>query len=149
MKPVVTWVVVADGTQARVFENAGPGKGLHPVDGLRLEIKPLQASEIMADKPGRSISSVGSGRSAMEYSSDPVEVRETRFVREVAEMLDEKLAGGAFTRLIVAAAPTALGDMRKAMTPAVKETLMAELPKDLTNLPKPELDKHFASILAI
>jgi hypothetical protein len=31
----------------------------------------------------------------------------------------------------------------------VKETLMAELPKDLTNLPKPELDKHFANILAI
>ena len=74
MKPVVTWVVVADGTQARVFENAGPGKGLHPVDGLRLEIEPLQASEIMADKPGRSFSSVGSGRSAMEYTSDPVEV---------------------------------------------------------------------------
>jgi protein required for attachment to host cells len=149
MKPVVTWVVVADGTQARVFENTGPGKGLHPVDGLRREIEPLQASEIMADRPGRSISSVGSGRSAMEYTSDPVEVRETRFVREIAEMLDEKRASGAYDRLILAAAPNALGDMRKAMTPAVKETLMAELPKDLTNLPKPELDRHFASMLAI
>jgi protein required for attachment to host cells len=149
MKPVVTWVVVADGTQARVFENAGPGKGLHPVDGLSREIEPLQASEIMADRPGRSISSVGSGRSAMEYTSDPVEVREARFVRGVADMLEEKRADGAFNRLILAAAPNALGDMRKAMTPAVKETLMAELPKDLTNLPKPELDRHFASMLAI
>jgi protein required for attachment to host cells len=64
-------------------------------------------------------------------------------------MLEEKRAGGAFSRLILAAAPNALGDMRKAMTPAVKETLMAELPKDLTNLPKPELDRHFASMLAI
>jgi protein required for attachment to host cells len=149
MKPVVTWVVVADGTQARVFENAGPGKGLHPGDGLSREIEPQQASEIMADRPGRSISSVGSGRSAMEYTSDPVEVREARFVRGIADMLEEKRADGAFNRLILAAAPNALGDMRKAMTPAVKETLMAELPKDLTNLPKPELDRHFASMLAI
>jgi protein required for attachment to host cells len=149
MKPVVTWIVVADGTQARVFENAGPGKGLHPVDGMRLEIEPLQASEIMADKPGRSFSSVGSGRSSMEYTSDPVEVREARFARQVADMLDEKRAAGAYDRLILAAAPNALGDMRKVLTPAVKEALMAELPKDLTNLPKPELDRHFASILAI
>jgi len=149
MKPVVTWVVVADGTQARVFENTGPGKGLHPVDGLRREIEPLQASEIMADRPGRSLSSVGSGRSAMEYTTDPVEVREARFVREIADMLEEKRAGGAYDRLILAAAPNALGDMRKVMTPAVKQTLMAELPKDLTNLPKPELDRHFASMLAI
>ncbi|HEY4202667.1 MAG TPA: host attachment protein [Devosiaceae bacterium] len=149
MKPVVTWIVIADGTQACVFENAGPGKGMHPVDGLRMETEALQAREIMADRPGRSMSSVGQGRSAMAYSSDPVEVRETRFVQSVADLLEVKRAGGAFDRLILAAAPNALGDIRKAMTPAVKLTVMAEMPKDLTRLPKPELDRHFSDVLAL
>ncbi|UXN75484.1 host attachment protein [Devosia sp. A8/3-2] len=28
MKKTVTWILIADGTQARVLENTGPGKGL-------------------------------------------------------------------------------------------------------------------------
>ena len=66
MKPIVTWVLLADGAQAKVFEHGGPGKGLTPVRDLLFEEEPLQAREIMADKPGRSFSSVGRGRSAIE-----------------------------------------------------------------------------------
>ena len=28
MKPKVTWVLIADGAHAKLFENGGPGKGL-------------------------------------------------------------------------------------------------------------------------
>jgi len=55
----------------------------------------------------------------------------------------------AIERLIIAAAPTALGDLRPALTPAVREVVIAELPKDLTNLPTPQLEKHFAELLPL
>ena len=66
MKKIITWILIADGTQARVLEHTGPGKGLVTIKGLDWSIPPLQTQDINADRPGRSHSSVGSGRSAME-----------------------------------------------------------------------------------
>lgn len=149
MKPTVTWVLLADGAQAKVFEHSGPGSGLTPVPDLLMEEEPLKAQDIVTDRPGRSFSSVGSGRSAMEPSSDPVEVREANFVKSVAERLDRKYQQSAFSRLIIAAAPTALGTIRSAMSNGLKEAVVAEMPKDLTNLPTPQLEKHFGEILAL
>jgi protein required for attachment to host cells len=148
MKKTVTWVLIADGAQARVLENTGPGKGLKPVEGLDWAIEPLQAQDIVSDKPGRSFSSAGGGRSAMEPKTDPVAHRETEFVKSVASMLDRKAQEGAFDRLVIAAAPIALGDIRKAISPGVKKTIVAELNKDLTNLPTAQLDQHLDGIIA-
>ena len=150
MKPTVTWILVADGATAKVFEHSGPHSGLKPVQGLKFEQEPLKAGEIMADRPGRSISSMGSGgRSAIEYTSDPVAVRERRFIENVAAELDRKLQQNSFDRLIVVTAPTALGDLRPALSKGLKEKIMAELSKDLTNVPTPQLEAHFADLLPI
>ncbi|MGV3490095.1 MAG: host attachment protein [Devosia sp.] len=148
MKAKVTWILIADGATAKVFEHH-PKEGFTAVEDLMFAQEPLKASEIMADKPGRSFSSGSDGRSAMEYSSDPVAVRERRFVEHVAEELERKHRQKAFDQLIVAAAPTALGDLRPAFSKGLKDVIVAELPKDLTNLPTPQLEKHFSDLLVV
>ncbi|MDB5585444.1 MAG: host attachment protein [Devosia sp.] len=149
MKKTVTWVLIADGAQARVLQHNGPGKGLTQVDGLDFAMDTKQAQDIMADRPGRSYQSNGAARSSMEPKTDPVAYRETQFVRSLADMLDRQQQKGAFDRLVIAAAPIALGDIRKAMSAGVKKTVVAELDKDLTNLPTLQLDKHLDGILSI
>jgi protein required for attachment to host cells len=149
MKPTVTWVLLADGSQAKVFKHSGPGTGLTPVEDLLFEEEALQAREIMSDRPGRSFSSVGSGRSAMEPSTDPVEHREATFVKSVATELDRQYQQSAFSRLIIAAAPTALGTIRGALSKGLKDAVVAEEPKDLTNMPTPQLEKHFDKMLVM
>lgn len=149
MKKTVTWILIADGTQARVLEHNGPGKGLSGVNGLDWSIEPLQSQDIDTDKPGRGHSSGGSARSSMEAKTDPAQHREAEFVRSVAAVLDKKAQEGAFDRLVVAAAPIALGNLRKVMSPHVKKTIVAELDKDLTNLPTPSIDKHLDGIIAV
>lgn len=149
MKPIVTWVLVTNGSQARILENAGPGKGLTPLKGLVFEDARLKAQDIVADRPGRSVSSVGAGGSAMEAKKNPVQQREAEFVRSVAEVLEAKRAEAAFDRLIIAAAPTALGDLRPALSEGVRKAILAELPKDLTNTPTADLPRHFESLLAL
>ena len=149
MKKTVTWLLIADGTRARVLQHNGPGKGFTPVDGLDFAIQPVQAQDIMADRPGRGHASNGSARSGMEPRTDPVEYRETQFVKSLAEMLDQQQQKGAYDRLIIAAAPIALGDIRKAITPGVKKAILAEIDKDLTKLPTPQLDKHLEGILSV
>ncbi|QQR34499.1 host attachment protein [Devosia oryziradicis] len=147
MKKTVTWVLIADGAQARVLENTGPGKGLKQVDGLDWAIDPLQAQDIVTDRPG-SKSGGGAFGGGMEPRTDPVEHRETQFVKSVAATLDRKQQQGAFDRLVIAAAPIALGDLRKAISPAVKKAVVAELNKDLTNVPTAQLNQHLDGILA-
>lgn len=149
MKKTVTWVLIADGTRARVLRHDGPGKGLAPVDGLDFAIEPVQAQDIMADRPGRGHSSSGAARSGMEPRTDPVDYRETQFAKSLAAMLDRQQQKGAYDRLVIAAAPIALGDIRKAISPGVKKTIVAELDKDLTNVPTPQLSKHLNGILNI
>ena len=150
MKPTVTWIVIADGDQAKIFEHDGPGKGLHAVKDLMTEQAHLRAADIMADKPGRSSNPSSPGtRAAVDYKTNPVEVRERRFIVDLAAMLDEKHTEGRFQRLVIAAAPAALGDLRPALSEAVKTTILAELPKDLTNIPTAQLAEHFDGLIAV
>jgi protein required for attachment to host cells len=150
MKPTITWIVIADGDKAKIFEHEGPGKGLRAIKDLQFEQEHLKAQEIMADKPGRGHSSASPGaRSSMEYSSDPVHVRERKFVERLAETLNEKQQQGKFDRLVIAAAPTALGDLRPALSDKVKETILAEMPKDLVNVPMEKLGRHFEGVIAV
>lgn len=149
MKKPTTWILIANGTQARVLEHQGPGKGLTGVNGLDWSIAPLQTQDINTDRPGRSFSSVGPGRSAMEPKTDAADHREAEFVRTVAQELERKALSGDFDRLIIAAAPIALGNLRKSLSDHVKKTVVAELDKDLTNVPPPQLDKHFDGIIAV
>lgn len=150
MKRIVTWILVADGDQAKLFENDGPGKGLRAIEGLQFEQEHLRAREIMADRPGRAGAGTAPGsRAAMEYHSDPVDVRERRFLDGVAELLNAKCLEGTYDRLVVAAAPAALGELRAALSEQVKKTMLTELPKDLTNIPTAKLSEHFDSLLAV
>ena len=148
MKAIVTWVLVADGAEAKVFEHGGPGKGLIPVKGLHFSEEPLKAQDINSDRPGRHGGGGVGSRSGLD-KSDPVQIREERFVKGVAAELEAMRQQGRFDRLIIAAAPSALGDIRPALSDGVKETVIAELPKDLTNVPTPQLDRHFETLLPI
>lgn len=149
MKPVKTWILLADGARARVFENLGPGKGLQHLPKLDMQQEPLQTRDIVSDQQGRSFSSASSARSAMEPGTDPAEKREEDFIKGVADRLASQLQRGAFDRLVVAAAPSALGDLRRHINDHVRKTILAELPKDLSNTPTKELPSHFADVLAL
>jgi len=148
MKATKTWILVADGAQAKVFEHGGPGSGLTPVKDFQFSQEHLKAQDINTDRPGRRFDGGVNHRSGME-ASDPVQMRETRFVQSIATRLDVMQADRRFDRLIIAAAPTALGDLRPALSDKVKSTIIAELPKDLTNVPQPQLSKHFEGVLAV
>jgi protein required for attachment to host cells len=149
MKPTVTWVLIADGAQARVLEYAGPSTGLVQIEGLKFDSAHMKNREILADRPGRAFSSAGWGRSAMEQRTDPSAHRESEFLRSVAELINQKSLEGAFRRLVIAAAPQALGDLRRFLSQGVMEKVKAEIPKDLTTVPILQLGKHFEGALVL
>ena len=150
MKSQVTWILIADGGQARVLAHSGPGKPLQAVDGLDFSQAHLKGQDIQSDKDGRlGGGNVGRSANAAEPETNPVDKREADFVQRVVEHLSEALQHGRFDRLVIAAAPQALGDIRKSLSPQLKDVVMAELPKDLTNTPTGKLADHFSDVLAL
>jgi len=149
MKPKTTWILIADGTQARVVNYVGPDIPLQTVEDMVFSQEALRAQDIVTDRPGRAFQSVGSARSGYEPQTDPVDKTETDFMKDVAGRLNAEHQRGTFDRLVIAAAPQALGDLRQALSDQARSAVLAELPKNLTNIPTDQLPRHFREVLAV
>lgn len=147
MKPTVTWLLVTNGTEAKLYENTGPNKGLTPLSDQAHEREALKTSEIVANSRGRTFNSKGEGRAAMEQQTDPDKIEHEKFSREVADHLNKAAQEKKFDRLIIAAPPQSLGEMRKHFNKHLEEKLEDDIPKDLTNIPANELPDYLKNMV--
>jgi protein required for attachment to host cells len=150
MKPLRTWILIADAGRARVLENLGPGKGTTPVDALASEaLLPSTTHAIVADRQSRSMESANPARHAIESRTDPREQLKRGYLELLADNLDKNLRAGRYDRLIVVAPPSALGVLRSAFSELVKAVVADELAKDLTKTPDHELGPHLADVIRL
>ena len=149
MKPIRTWIVIADGAFARVLESHGPAQRLAPVEAMSMAGDHRASHEIRADRPGRTNESVGPTRHAIEPASDPHRELKRTFAEHVVDMLSTRLAAASFDRLVLVAPPKTLGDLRAALTPALRSILHAEVAKDLIKTPQIEIAAHLKDVVGI
>jgi protein required for attachment to host cells len=147
MKPTRTWILIADGSRAHILETTGPAHGLHAVEGMTFHGDHSSTHDMMSDRTGRTHSSVGPGRSAIEAKSDPHRELKKTFAHRLADVLARGLEHKSYDRLVVVAPPTALGDLRAALPPAVRAAVVGEVAKDLTKIPNSELAEHLKGVL--
>jgi protein required for attachment to host cells len=147
-----TWIVVADGEKFLLLRNGGDEAFLHleVVDHETSRNPPARA--LATDRAGRKQDASRAlpggveawGRSAME-ETDWHRVAEGRFAEHTARLLRGWAEDKRFGKLVVIADARTLGTLRKAWDDGVRSLIVAELDKDLTNLP---LDRIEQSILA-
>jgi protein required for attachment to host cells len=65
----------------------------------------------------------------------------------LADVLAHGLEQNACDRLIIAAPPATLGDLREAMSDKVRAKIIGEFPHDLTKIPNSEVVEHFKSVV--
>lgn len=147
MKAAKTWILLADGALARVYETRRGDKAFVAVKGAEFEAAHLASRDIDADKPGRSFDRVGYGQHRMQPRTDPHRHAKAEFARHLADFLEQARQRKDYDDLIIAAPAKTLGDLRAALTPAVKKLLRAELDKDLVHINEPELPQHFDAVL--
>jgi protein required for attachment to host cells len=135
------WVVVCDGKKALVLENVGDEKFLNLKTREVYEHADQKTHELGTDAPGRSFSSVGSGRSAMEQT-DWHQQEEDRFLRKLLVHLDAAVNAGQAKAIVLVAPPRALGVLRPSYSHALRGALRAEIDKDFVKLPVHEIEKH-------
>jgi protein required for attachment to host cells len=135
--PHATLVLVADGRKFLLLRNVGDasepilmfeGNGEKESSSTRTQGR---------DAPGRS-ATYGKARTAMEQT-DFHQLDEHHFARDVAGLLNSLAEAEEFTRLIVVAPPRTLAELRENFGKIVKDRLIAEVDKDLTNHPVAEI----------
>ncbi|HEX5777552.1 MAG TPA: host attachment family protein [Xanthobacteraceae bacterium] len=134
-----TWVMVGDGRKALMLRNDGtPQKpSLQVVEVLKDDDNP-PTHEQGTDRPGRSFQSMSNRRSAVGQT-DWHEMAEEQFATSVASKLDSAATSNRFEKLILVAPPNTLATLRKKLDPKTAERIVAEVDKDLTKHPVPEI----------
>jgi protein required for attachment to host cells len=138
------WVVVCDGKKALLLENVGDAKFLNLKTREVLEHADPKTHDLGTDAPGRTYSSVGHGRSAVEQTDWHTQ-EENRFLQGLAGRLDAALNAGEVKSIVIVAPPRALGVLRQAYSHHLRAALRGEVDKDLVKLPVHEIEKHLGS----
>lgn len=132
--PHDAWVLVADGEKALFLRNVTDGEDPF-LEVIREETQANPPTRDQAtDRPGRFNDGPSVHRSAVQ-DTDWHELGKERFARDLADILYRKAHEGAFDKLAIVASPGVLGDLREAMHIEVRDRIIAEVPKTLTNHP--------------
>lgn len=139
VKTKTTWILVADGARALIFEQRGPGEPLQPVSDRCFAEARKPTREIGADRPGRVHDSRGTTRHGMAARVDWHRFAKETFAKSVAGALEDAAKRREFEQLILVAPPRTLGDLRGALGRHAQALVTGEIGKDLTNLSVPEI----------
>ncbi len=131
------WVVVADGEKALFLRNEG-SLAQPDLQVFREEAQSNPPNRDQgADAPGR-FNDGGPGaaphRSAVA-ETDWHRLQKDRFAKDIADRLYAYAHAGRFDALVLVAAPHVLGEIRKSLHEAVRNRIVGEVDKDLTNHP--------------
>jgi protein required for attachment to host cells len=135
--PHDSFVLVADGRKSLFFRNEGDSA----FPNLAVEEKAVEFNpdhhEQASDTAGRASNTLGSSMEEVDFH----EQEENRFAAATAQMLKERALRNDYEALVVVAPPRTLGELRRHYHKEVEKRLIAELPKDLVNVPVAEIER--------
>ena len=141
-----TWIVIADGSRARILTPREEGVGFDVVSEATSAEAHVPSREIWADRPGHTQESGSSARHSIEPRHDPHQERKAAFIRELASQLNAAGEQKRFDRLILFAPPRSMAELRETLDERVRRKIKAAAPKDLTKVPLSELPSHLDAL---
>ena len=136
-----TWILIANATRARLYENTGIGKGLDLLEEFTHPESRLKGADLVSDRPGHMQSS-GNGQGSRQPATSPRTFEAELFAREIAETLEFARAQNQFDRLILVAGTPFLGALRSQLSSHVLSRTSETLSKDYTAAKDKELGRH-------
>lgn len=125
-----TWILVADGSHARVFLSLGENEPLQLVHELEHPEARAKGQELLTDQP------------RMEPGILPKDYEAGVFARELAKLLDLACSRNEYEQLVLVAPPSFLGPLRKELSKQVQLRVIDEIAKDLVALKPKDLEER-------
>ncbi len=139
MKTLRTWALIADSAQARILANSGP---LHGEEGHDQARHGWSDATLGTESALKADTQPVHGHQQASATIKPEHSATTSFAQQLASLLDHQLSLGAYYRLIIAAPPAMLGELRHALSAHVRKSLVGEFHHDLTKIPNAEIADH-------
>jgi protein required for attachment to host cells len=136
-----TWVVVADGTRARLF-NRHRNRKLEEFDVLLSPEHRLHEGDLVTDRDGRSLDAGGAGRHGVGNRNTAKDHEMSIFAKRLAGRLEEARNAGEVERLVLVASPRFLGQLRAQMSGPTTDLVALTIDKELTTLAADKLERH-------
>lgn len=142
--PADAWVMVGDGEKALFLRNQGDEAFPNLVVLRALDHANPPTREQGTDAPGK-LHDVRGPHSSAVGETDWHVLEKERFAKEIADRLYQAAHSGLYKKLIVAAPPRVLGELRKALHKEVEQRIVFDVPKELTNHSVPEIERTLAN----
>ena len=134
--PHDSFVLVADGRKSLFFRNQGDAEFPNlEVEAKEVDVNPAH-HEQASDTAGRASNTLGSSMEEVDFHV----LEEQRFAAATAAMLKARALSNDYETLVIVAPPATLGELRKHYHKEVEKRLLAEVPKDLVNVPVAEIE---------
>ena len=140
----VTWIMVANASQAKLFANHGPKKGLQLLKEFMHPESREKTSNLVSDRSG---ANSGPGHGAFIQATDPKHHEAERFAQEVARELDDGRVKNAYDRLILVASAPFMGLVNNCLPGQVRSKVSESIDKDYTRLPVKDLAVHLEQVV--
>jgi len=140
----ITWFCVADAGTARIKQSKSL---LGPLTSVTtLEHEPYEHGRY--EPAPRTHESASPARHSLVDAEGPIRREKRGFAHIVADYVNEGAKRGAYHRLILAAPPKFLGDLRAALGDKARERLVGAIDKDLTKEDDAELVERMGEAVA-
>jgi protein required for attachment to host cells len=128
-----SWVVVADGNRARIFETPGLKLDLHEIEGF---------TDPQARTRDPELRNGDSGRDAMPSATSPDDAARDRFAKMLGDYLDQGRLHQRFQRLRLAIEPRFLGLLRRHLSDETRKLVFEEIGADISKLDARGIQRH-------
>lgn len=135
-------VFVGDGRKALFLRNAGDETLPNLTTERVFTDENPSTHEQGTDRPGRAFKRAGTNLRSSVEATDWHELEKERFVARVAAALERLVRAEKVKKIVIVAPPRTLAELRHAFHADVKNRIVAEIDKDLTNRPVWEIEKH-------
>tara|TARA_R110002020_G_scaffold136630_15_gene304767 strand:- start:19393 stop:19842 length:450 start_codon:yes stop_codon:yes gene_type:complete len=135
------WVLVADGEKALFLVNADtPDHPALEVFNAFEQPNPRTAAQ-GTDRPGRLSDGLGNAHRSAVQETDWHRLAKHEFAHEIASLLKQNALADRFEQIVIVAPAVIMGELRKSLSEAVSSRIIAEVAKDLTRHPVPQIEK--------
>jgi protein required for attachment to host cells len=146
MKHPRTWYVITDGGRARIVQKRDAQDAFDTHREFVSADIHRHTHELGMERPGRTHESASSAHHALQPREDLHRADKRDFVYEIARGLNDANARDEFDRLILVAPAHALGELNHVLNASTQRKIVAQLQKDLTNVPNADLAKHLSDL---
>jgi len=138
-----TGILACSATDARFWRATARFGPWSLIDSMHHPAGAAREQDIAADRPGRAFDSFGKGRHAMSAAESGREHEIRRFAKDVAELVNSKIASGDLAHLVLIAPPRFLGYLRQDLSDMASRAVRVAAPKNLTHLEADEIKRYF------